>query len=246
MMLRGGKWWLGGEEKQEWVRRLTYKWKVSLNFGDQLPAFCLVWNFLFLSARCGPVYSGGQHIYVPYYFLQTYQVDFHVGLEGLRLLHLQVVGSDHWKFPIKPLSKFMKAMQWKYWHTVLIAHHWQSVSPLIVLCLPSTDLSGPQKLNFEQITIWHLLLSFAVKADVLISSPVDRFYLPATLSFDFWMTMTKNMTRTKKGQNCDFITHLSAWLYAPQCLDACTSRPGQRPPLRSPLATLMTLHINHH
>ena len=32
----------------------TYKWKVSLNFGDQLPAFCFVWNFLFLSARCGP------------------------------------------------------------------------------------------------------------------------------------------------------------------------------------------------
>ena len=29
------------------------------------------------------------------FFLQTYQVDFHVGLEGLRLLHLQVVGSDH-------------------------------------------------------------------------------------------------------------------------------------------------------
>ena len=40
----------GGEENKVW----TYKWKVSLNFGDQLPAFCFVWNFLFLSARCGP------------------------------------------------------------------------------------------------------------------------------------------------------------------------------------------------
>ena len=39
-----------GKKNKVW----TYKWKVSLNFGDQLPAFCFVWNFLFLSARCGP------------------------------------------------------------------------------------------------------------------------------------------------------------------------------------------------
>lgn len=33
----------------------TYKWKVSLNFGLQLLLLDLVANFLFLSARCGPI-----------------------------------------------------------------------------------------------------------------------------------------------------------------------------------------------
>ena len=52
MMLRNkrGSIRVVGKKNKVW----TYKWKVSLNFGDQLPAFCFVWNFLFLSARCGP------------------------------------------------------------------------------------------------------------------------------------------------------------------------------------------------
>lgn len=33
----------------------TYKWKVSLNLGDQLLFLDLVWNFRFLSLRCGPM-----------------------------------------------------------------------------------------------------------------------------------------------------------------------------------------------
>jgi len=38
--------------------------------------------------------------------MRTYQVDFHVGLEGLRLLHLQVVGSHHFQ------RDFMLAGAW--------------------------------------------------------------------------------------------------------------------------------------
>lgn len=33
----------------------TYKWNVSLNFGDQLLFFDFVANFLFLSFKCGPI-----------------------------------------------------------------------------------------------------------------------------------------------------------------------------------------------
>lgn len=38
-----------------WRREDTYKWKVSLYFGDQLLLLDLVACFLFLSLRCGPM-----------------------------------------------------------------------------------------------------------------------------------------------------------------------------------------------
>ena len=102
------------ERKTTRKTRLTYKWKVSLNFGDQLPAFCFVWNFLFLSARCGPEIK---NVRLEIFLLQTYQVDLHVGLEGLRLLHLQVVGGNHWKWAsVNIYEGDPMHWQWHNWH----------------------------------------------------------------------------------------------------------------------------------
>ena len=132
----GGQCSSGGQEKQQgWLTSGRSRWTLATN--------CRPSVWFGTSSSCPPDADLFSMMYTWCICLhfQTYQVDFNVGLEGLRLLHLQVVGGNHWKWAsVNIYEGDPMHWQWHNWHWSLHCPRkfWISaISPLsVTLCSP--------------------------------------------------------------------------------------------------------------